>query len=198
MKNINMQWYYAEDDLQKGPISVAEFKTLVLNGRIMNNTLIWRAGMENWTEYRRIKKQFDFGKQIVQKFSPGSLRYGGFWIRAGAKTIDALIIAVISILISFLLKTSFYMVSIGLQIILSMTYTTWFIGKYAATPGKMVCGLKVIHADNSVVSYKWALVRYIAEWASTVFCIGYLMVVFDNQKQSLHDRICCTRVIFKT
>lgn len=43
-----MVWYYAEGDRQKGPISDEEFQDLVNNGRINNETLVWKDGMDNW------------------------------------------------------------------------------------------------------------------------------------------------------
>ena len=30
-----------------------------------------------------------------------------------------------------------------------------------------------------------------------LLCIGYLMLAFDEEKRSLHDRICDTRVVYK-
>ncbi len=43
-----MVWYYAEGDRQKGPISDEEFQELVQKGRIHQETLIWKDGMDNW------------------------------------------------------------------------------------------------------------------------------------------------------
>lgn len=43
-----MVWYYAEGDRQRGPISDEEFQELVEKGRIHQETLIWKDGMDNW------------------------------------------------------------------------------------------------------------------------------------------------------
>ena len=88
----------------------------------------------------------------------------------------------------------FYTVTIGV----AAAYTTWFLGKYAATPGKMALGLKVITADGGKVSYLKAFGRYFAEIVSGIILnIGYIMAAFDDEKRALHDRICNTRVVKK-
>jgi uncharacterized RDD family membrane protein YckC len=72
------------------------------------------------------------------------------------------------------------------------------VGKFAATPGKMACGLKVIMSDGSQVTYWRALGRHFAKVLSVlILYIGYIMVAFDEEKRGLHDRICDTRVIHK-
>jgi len=93
---------------------------------------------------------------------------------------------------------AFQGLSTFLNLIVGIVYGTWFIGKFAATPGKMACGLKIITADGGRVSYARAFGRYFAEMLSGILIgIGYLMIAFDRQKRGLHDHICNTRVIYK-
>jgi hypothetical protein len=44
----NMNWYYAQGDERKGPVSEAEFDALIAAGTITENTLVWKEGMANW------------------------------------------------------------------------------------------------------------------------------------------------------
>jgi uncharacterized RDD family membrane protein YckC len=146
-------------------------------------------------------------RQGLQK--PGELCYAGFWIRFAAKVLDGLAVSAISFLVSLPFAfagagvgeggaAAFANVGIGLlaQLILPAAYTVFFIGRYRATPGKMACGLVVVTADNGNVSYTRALGRHFSELLSSlILCIGYLMIAFDDQKRSLHDRICDTRVV---
>jgi uncharacterized RDD family membrane protein YckC len=139
----------------------------------------------------------------------GVMEYAGFWIRFGAIFIDGIIMLIVNKIISiplgFIGATSFeqpaVMVVTGLfmillQIAIPAVYDIWFVGKYAATPGKMACKIKVVTADAGQVSYARALGRHFAKWISGfTLGIGYLMAAFDDQKRSLHDRICDTRVI---
>ncbi|MCF7853650.1 MAG: RDD family protein [Candidatus Pacebacteria bacterium] len=154
--------------------------------------------------------------------SPRYMVYGGFWIRAGAKIIDGLIKWVVSVVIQVLAAGVFAgfpaatgrsgqgtgaaemaMVAVNivaalLQFAMAMAYDTFFVGKFAATPGKMACGLKVVTADGGRVTYLRALGRHFAEYLSMLTCyIGYIIAAFDDEKRTLHDHVCSTRVIKK-
>ncbi|MCD6052750.1 MAG: domain containing protein [Verrucomicrobia bacterium] len=88
------------------------------------------------------------------------------------------------------------MLTAGVEFIISIAYTIFFIGAYGATPGKMACKIRVVNPDGSKVSYAKATGRAFAEMLSGCFCaVGYIMAAFDAEKRSLHDRICATRVI---
>jgi uncharacterized RDD family membrane protein YckC len=88
----------------------------------------------------------------------------------------------------------FQFAMIGVQII----YSTFFNGKYGATPGKMICRLKIVDSDGLPIGYGRAFGRACAEMLSGMVCyIGYIIVGFDSQKRALHDHICNTRVVYK-
>jgi len=141
---------------------------------------------------------------------PGTMKYGGFWIRFGAKMIDGIILMLISFVFSGISST---IIATGqpdamsitaaivvqiIQLIVYFGYSIFFIGKYAATPGKMACGLTVVTSDGDKVSYGRATGRVFAEFISAIILyIGYIMAAFDTEKRSLHDRICDTRVVKK-
>lgn len=142
----------------------------------------------------------------------GTLPYAGFWIRFAAKFVDGLIMVVI--LLPIMIPLVLMMVRgaqepdnpAGLlmqlafncgQIIISLSYNTFFIGKYGATPGKMICGIKVVSPDGAKITYGRALGRAAAEILSGMICyIGYIIAGFDREKRSLHDHIATTRVIY--
>lgn len=46
-----MDWYYAQDGRQMGPISEAEFPQLVRDGAVTLETLVWHSGMADWQPY---------------------------------------------------------------------------------------------------------------------------------------------------
>lgn len=140
---------------------------------------------------------------------PGTMNYAGFGIRFGAKFLDGLIIGIPSIAISFSVQgfppsgpqsVSKVLLSNAATIMVAMAYYTFFVGRFGATPGKMAAKLLVVNPDGSKVSYAKAFGRYFAaEYISGCFtlCIGYLMVLWDDERRALHDRICSTRVIRK-
>ena len=140
----------------------------------------------------------------------GQLNYAGFWIRFGAKFIDGIITGGVSFLLAMIPSLVLGMLnseqftlirsilSNAISIIIPAIYSTSFIGKFAATPGKMACGLKVVMYDGDRVSFGRALGRHFAEWLSSIILlIGYIMAAFDDEKRTLHDRICNTRVVKK-
>lgn len=76
-------------------------------------------------------------------------------------------------------------------------YSTFFLGKFGATPGKMVFKLVVVDASGGKISYGRAFGRSCAEILSQMICaIGYIIAAFDDQKRTLHDHMSNTRVIY--
>ena len=139
----------------------------------------------------------------------GAMEFAGFWLRFGAILIDGIIMWIVNMIIfiplGFIGATSSEQPGIMvvsqlfmtlLQFVIPAVYDTWFVGKYAATPGKMACKIKVVTADAGQVSYARALGRHFAKWISSmILAIGFIMAAFDDEKRTLHDRICETRVV---
>jgi hypothetical protein len=44
-----VQWYYARNDQQFGPVSAGELKQLAAAGQLTPDDLLWREGMDAWT-----------------------------------------------------------------------------------------------------------------------------------------------------
>ncbi len=141
----------------------------------------------------------------------GAMNYAGFWIRFGAIAIDGFIMWIFTMILfiplGIIMPTSndnpfvalsFMPLILLLQYAIPAVYDTWFVGKYGATPGKMACKLKIVVADGGRVSYSRALGRHFAKWLSSIILgIGFIMAVFDDERRTLHDRICETRVVRK-
>jgi len=51
-----MDWYYSDGRQQFGPVTQAEFDTLVASGRVNAGTLVWRAGMANWAQFGTLQQ----------------------------------------------------------------------------------------------------------------------------------------------
>lgn len=140
--------------------------------------------------------------------SPDDLVYAGFWIRFGAKFIDALVLFVVNLALGLLFVWAFdrsgmpdlarngWFFLQAVFTIIGLVYTTFFLGRFGATPGKMAYGLKVVSAHGGAIDYPRALGRQLAEYLSgMILMFGYIMAVFDGEKRTLHDRICHTRVV---
>lgn len=145
---------------------------------------------------------------------PGKLEYAGFWIRFGARMIDGIILYAVSMIISmpFILlmagaetsgdqppDTLFALTGCLmplLQLGVAVAYEAWFLGRFGATPGKMLCRLRVVLSDGTPISYLRGAGRHFATFVSgMILMIGYLMAAWDEQKRALHDHMCNTRVI---
>ena len=150
---------------------------------------------------------------VVQKLKEGvrldgTMEFAGFWIRFWAKFLDGIIQYIFVFLLLMLLGLLIGLTDVGDQfpvlynffnvigLVLSAAYTTFFLGKFGATPGKMAFRLKVVTADGDDITYLRALGRHFAEMLNAfTMLLGYVIAAFDGEKRALHDHICRTRVI---
>ena len=135
----------------------------------------------------------------------------GFWIRAAAAFVDALIAGALQGIIVFLFagllglllhgfdSDSFLMLCLAwlLSASVSVVYYVYFTAYGGQTPGKMALRLKVVRSDSSPLTLGRAFYReVIGKFVSGIILgIGYLMVAFDVKKQGLHDRMADTYVV---
>jgi uncharacterized RDD family membrane protein YckC len=159
--------------------------------------------------------------------SPMAWRYGGFWIRFGARFIDGLIFTVpmvifFAMFIPSLIRAgrqagqpahppNLFAVSGFITFFLIMFVAGGFYEilmlKYrSATLGKMACGLKVIRAEGGSLSWGVCVGRFfmwnvvtsgIPYINSVLMLVSSIMLGVDDEKRALHDRVCDTRVIYK-
>lgn len=135
----------------------------------------------------------------------------GFLIRAVAALVDAAIVLGLQLILGGILALAGTVTVVGnngggaetafivhfFSYLISFAYYIFFTGYCGQTPGKMVLRIKVVRQDGSPVSYGRAAFREVpAKFLSgIIFGIGYLMVIFDEQKRGLHDRMADTYVI---
>lgn len=140
-------------------------------------------------------------------------KFGGFWIRTVAYSIDGFLVQLIYALLlgvgflgytsgsdtdalsdfsQILFETNFSWLNI-LSTVIYLAYFTVFLGMRGQTPGKMICGLRVVRLDGTPVSYGQAALRTLGYYLNLLtLCIGFLWVAFDPRKQGLHDKIAGT------
>ena len=64
------------------------------------------------------------------------------------------------------------------------------------TVGGIVCGLKVVRRDGAEINWDTAIVRALGCFLSMVVAgLGFLWIVFDEDRQAWHDKIAGTLVI---
>lgn len=129
------------------------------------------------------------------------VRYAGFWMRFVAMLLDSLIlVAVSTVLLFFLPIDPLSGADLGLSYLIFFVYYTALHGSsWQATIGKKVLGMRVMRSNGDRISYLRALARTFGYIPSTlILLIGYIMAAFTDQKKSLHDIICDTRVVYDT
>ena len=69
-------------------------------------------------------------------------------------------------------------------------------GPNQATLGKKALGLKVTSLTGDRISFGQATGRFFGKYVSAIILfIGYLMMIWDDRKQTLHDKMAGTLVV---
>lgn len=84
-----------------------------------------------------------------------------------------------------------------LSIIVQIAYLVFYQGSTGQTVGKKVMKIKVVDANGNKPSYLTFFLRdYIGKAISAIiFFIGFFMILWDKNKQGLHDKIASTYVV---
>jgi uncharacterized RDD family membrane protein YckC len=134
--------------------------------------------------------------------------------RIGASLVDLLMIILIGYISSHLVipvasivlrlginvkgtVSTFLAIYISVFFILTLIYFVFIPGKFNATFGKMIMGLKILRTDYTAINTKVALLRFFISTLPIVLspAIPILTAMYDPKKQSLHDKIAKTYVI---
>ncbi len=129
--------------------------------------------------------------------------YGGFWLRVVAYLIDAIVLAIPTVLLGALFGLSMRgagdlnMGSNVASLVIGWLYFSIMeSSERGATLGKMAVGLRVVTEQGGRLSFANATGRYFAKFISAILIgIGFLMVAFTDRKRGLHDMIAGTLVV---
>lgn len=116
-----MNWFYAENGQQKGPVPEFEFASLIKGGNIKASTPVWREGMPDWQPLSQVRPdllattnapsiggfavpehQKDLLVQqmregvLVEVPQSGAMQYMGFWWRVLARIIDNIVVSAVA------------------------------------------------------------------------------------------------------
>jgi uncharacterized RDD family membrane protein YckC len=133
------------------------------------------------------------------------LEPAGFWRRVGAHVIDGFILNVFVFLASFMTglmagvsgaePSGAALLGGVIGLVVPMLYCVSFWVKKGATPGKMMLGIRVTREDGSDLTGGQSILRYLGYIPSSLFFgLGYLWMLFDNDKRCWHDMMAGTRV----
>jgi uncharacterized RDD family membrane protein YckC len=145
-------------------------------------------------------------------------RFGGFWRRTMAFSIDKIILFFISLFILFVgllalwigfpahyrellpegllgVSIRFMLSYILMAVLIHMLYFTYFHGTTGQTPGKMIFGLRVMQATGEKMTLGIGFLRWAGYFVSGIFYLGFFWIAVDSKKQGWHDKIAGTVVI---
>ena len=127
-------------------------------------------------------------------FAEEPLVYGDFWDRFLASLLDGVILTVCNIPILLMFPEGAGNI---LSLILGwLYYALQESGSLQATVGKKAMGLKVVDMNGQRISFGKATGRHFGKIISTIILlIGYLMMIWDDKKQTLHDKMANTLVV---
>jgi uncharacterized RDD family membrane protein YckC len=114
----------------------------------------------------------------------------GFWIRMGALLIDIILIGIITSILDS--PGEIWLIAIA-----GYGALMWKIK--GTTIGGLVCGVKVVRRDGAEINWDTAIVRALGCFLSMVVAgLGFLWIVFDEDRQAWHDKIAGTLVVRTT
>jgi uncharacterized RDD family membrane protein YckC len=138
----------------------------------------------------------------------------GFWIRFGAALIDGILLGIVVSIIaailgieaftdtsdqtgadfSFQTNTAYNL----LNLVIGLPYYAYLEGTSGQTLGKRLLGIQVVGADSLQpgVGLGRGIGRYFGRILSAIVCLlGYLWMLWDNDKQTWHDKLAGTKVV---
>lgn len=143
---------------------------------------------------------------IVEVFERENISLASIPKRALAFTIDE---TIISILLIVAYSSQFQSATTPEQmilivnklffnfIILKVIYQTFFVWMYGATPGKMLCKIRVISVfDVANPTIGYALMRAVVRvFSESLFYLGFIWALLNVQRASWHDLAAKTLVV---
>lgn len=123
--------------------------------------------------------------------------YASFWERFAAAFIDGLILVIPSFAIQYLFgRGPSFLINMAIGWLYSALQES---GPQQATIGKKALGLNVTTIDGHQLSFSQATGRFFGKYISTIILlIGYLMMIWDERKQTLHDKMAGALVVKQT
>lgn len=144
--------------------------------------------------------------RLMPNQPPSGVQHAGFWIRALAWLVDALLM---NVALTGLLVTAGFtpeeiystkrpqaaVVIIG--IVAHWLYQSLLESStWQSTVGKKLLGLRVVNTEGSRIGFGRATARHFSMFISSfILGIGFIMVAFTKRKQGLHDKLAGTLVI---
>ncbi|MDR1397855.1 MAG: RDD family protein [Desulfarculales bacterium] len=171
------KWHFIINDCRRGPVDDQTFRSLLSRGKIGPETEVWRKGMDNWTRLRNLPFYAPESSASVLRTqahirpdaAPGErpVPTANPWPRLLARALDTLILLPLSAWLLISLPGG--KESADLFFALLMIGGAWLLESlslafFAATPGKLLLGLKVLGPQGRKLNLRQAGARTAAMW----------------------------------
>ena len=176
-------WFVFKNDKQLGPIPEPDLASLVRQGKLPPETLVWSEGMTDWSPISNVETfkpslelvnppvQFQSAQPSVQSPSAvASATSGGEtttrpvleagfaeephpWIRYWARYVD---MNVMSLIVGVLLAASPPAAALALSFLSILAYPfveALMFAMFGSTPGKWLMGIRVVRADGEQLTF---------------------------------------------
>ncbi len=234
------QWYYAQSRQRFGPVTAHVLAQMYAQGELQDSDLVWAPHMQNWQKAGIVKDEFvnappsppppsaapsGYASPVdplpmAQPVATGrvavddSFENGGFFARAAAFIIDAIILIPIQAIVGAILGGIMgammggvpqteegllrfqLVIQVGVVIVVWLYYALQESGGHGATFGKRALGIAVTDLNGDGITFWRATARHFSKIVSGLICgIGYLFPFFTQRKQALHDIIAGCMII---
>jgi uncharacterized RDD family membrane protein YckC len=82
-------------------------------------------------------------------------------------------------------------------LLIGAAYHWYFLTRQdGQTPGKRIMKIRVVKVDGTPIDDATAIIRYLGYYiSSAIFGLGWLLALFDENRQTLHDKVVSTYVV---
>jgi uncharacterized RDD family membrane protein YckC len=217
------QLYFLHDGVGViGPINGHKLKEMIENGAVGRGSNANLVGAPNWTPilqfppfsgFFRAEEAGPASASPRQGTTPIPGEFASFWIRLGAHIIDnalsLVLLTVVAVIFSIVIvaiygdgaedwaRANSTTISIVEFVPIIAYYAYFSAGPWQATPGKRICGIYVIRTNGAPLDATYGAMRYLAYFLSALpLFLGFLMVLWSDERKALHDIVCGTRVVY--
>jgi uncharacterized RDD family membrane protein YckC len=198
-----MEWHYAKQGRQLGPVALAELSRMAASGELLSTDLVWKQGMAQWRPAREIDGVFPNGA------GASGLDYAGFGVRLAARAVDIVFVIALGLaggfLCGFLLVAlqamgrlapgwqdrlgGFSVVGFLSGLAATTAYHAFCEGLHGATLGKYCLGLRVAAEDGAPCGVKRAFRRSLAFYFDGLLfgVIGWYSISRSGARQRYGD-----------
>jgi uncharacterized RDD family membrane protein YckC len=191
------RYFVAPHNTKIGPLSEDALVAKIRTGEYAPETMGWREGTAAWAPLRELFPQCFNGAAVAAHPKLAEAPDRKPTAVLGERTLGLIVDGFfLSILNGVALALDF--IPVLPHIVVTVLYAAFTMGSsMQATPGMMICKLRIITEDGRPVDFKTAFARAAMAIVSGTFLltVGYWWAFWDERNQTLHDKVAGTFVI---